>query len=322
MTSVNPILKKLGLTGIVPVVAIDDANHAVPLARALMEGGIPCIEITFRTNAARDAMRQISAGVPEMLMGAGTVLTVEQVATAVDCGAKYIVSPGLNRKVVEYCLAHDIPVTPGVATPSDVEVAIELGLEVVKFFPAEAMGGLSYLNAIGAPYKAMKFIPTGGIDESLLLSYLKSPRVHACGGSWMVKSDLISAGKFDEIRILSTKAVGTMLGLHVAHVGINSGSAEEAARLAGLTGGMLNVASRETSAAFFAGTQVEFRKAASPGTHGHLAIGTHFIERAIAHFERMGFKILPETMLEKNGKAHAVYLDVDIAGFAVHLIQA
>ena len=317
----NPILRRIGLTGIVPVVAIDDANNAVPLARALMDGGIPCIEITFRTNAAKDAMRQISAGVPEMLMGAGTVLTIDQVVTAVDCGARYIVSPGLNRKVVEYCLAHDIPVTPGVATPTEVGVAIELGLEVAKFFPAEAMGGLAYLDAIGAPYKAMKFIPTGGIDESMLLSYLKSPRVHACGGSWMVKSDLIAAGKFDEIKNLSVKAVATMLGLHVAHVGINSGSAEEAGRLAGLIGGVLKVAPRETSAAFFAGTQVEFRKALSPGVHGHLAIGTHFIERAIAYFERSGLRILPETMLEKNGKPHAVYVDMDIAGFAVHLIQ-
>ena len=181
------------------------------------------------------------------------------------------------------------------------------------------MGELKYLNAIGAPYKAMKFIPTGGIDESMLLAYLKSPRVHACGGSWMVKSDLIAAGKFDEIQDLSAKAVATMLGLHVAHVGINSGSAEEAARLAGLIGGILKVAPRETSAAFFAGTQVEFRKAASPGVHGHLALGTHFIERAIAYFERSGFRILPETMLEKNGKPHAVYVDMEVAGFAVHL---
>jgi 2-dehydro-3-deoxyphosphogluconate aldolase/(4S)-4-hydroxy-2-oxoglutarate aldolase len=318
---VNTILRKIGLTGIVPVVAIDDANNAVPLARALMDGGIPCIEITFRTNAARDAMRQISAGVPEMLMGAGTVLTVEQVTTAVECGAQYIVSPGLNRKVVEYCLANSIPVTPGVATPTEVEVAIELGLEVVKFFPAEAMGGLSYLIAIGAPYKAMKFIPTGGIDESLLLAYLKSPRVHACGGSWMVKADLIAAGKFEEIKTLSAKAVTAMLGLHIAHVGINAGSPEEADRLARMFGGMLNLPPRETSAAVFAGAQVEFRKNPSPGAHGHLAIGTHFIERAMAYFERIGIRILPETMIEKNAKPHAVYLDVNIAGFAVHLIQ-
>lgn len=317
----DPILAKIGLTGIVPVVAIDDAANAVPLARALMDGGIPCIEITFRTAAAKDAMKQIAAGVPEMLMGAGTVLTVEQVATAVDCGARYIVSPGLNRKVVEYCLAHNIPVTPGVATPTEVEVAIELGLGVAKFFPAEAMGGLNYLNAIGAPYKAMKFIPTGGIDESMLLSYLKSPRVHACGGSWMVKSDLIAAGKFEEIRDLSAKAVATMLGLHIAHVGVNSGSPEEAARLSGVLGGLLNTPPRETSSAFFAGTQVEFRKSASPGVHGHLAIGTHFIERATVFFERHGFRTLPDTMLEKGGKPHAVYLDMDFAGFAVHLIQ-
>jgi 2-dehydro-3-deoxyphosphogluconate aldolase / (4S)-4-hydroxy-2-oxoglutarate aldolase len=150
---------------------------------------------------------------------------------------------------------------------------------------------------------------------------LKSPRVLACGGSWMVKSDLIAAGKFNDIKSLSAKAVSAMLGLHVAHVGVNSGSPEEAARLAGLLGGLLNTGTRETSSGVFAGAQVEFRKSASPGVHGHLARGTNFIERAIAYCERLGFKVLPETMLEKNGKPHAVYVDMDVAGFAVHLLQ-
>lgn len=316
----NSPIQTIGLTGIVPVVAIDDATHAVPLARALLAGGIPCIEITFRTAAAKDAMQQIAASVPDMLMGAGTVLTIEQADTAIACGARYIVAPGLNRKVVEHCQKKGVPITPGVATPSDVEAALELGLNIVKFFPAEPMGGLSYLNAIGAPYKGMKFIPTGGIDENNLLSYLKSPRVLACGGSWMVKPELINAGRFDEITVLSAKAVATMLGLHLAHVGINCSGAGEAADAAQRLAGLLHIPPRETSSSHFAGSFVEFRKGPSRGTHGHIALGTHFLDRAIAYFERQGVHVISGTLEEKQGKPHVAYLDLDVAGFAVHLV--
>ena len=190
------VLRQVELLGIVPVIAIESASDAEPLAKALYDGGLPCAEVTFRTKAAQEAMTRIAKAFPDLLLGAGTVLTIEQVKTAVDCGAKFIVSPGLNRTVVEYCVAKGIPVTPGVATPSEVEVALELGLEVVKFFPAEATGGLPYLKAISAPYKSLRFIPTGGVDEKNLLSYLKFPKVLACGGSWMVKADLINAKRF------------------------------------------------------------------------------------------------------------------------------
>jgi 2-dehydro-3-deoxyphosphogluconate aldolase/(4S)-4-hydroxy-2-oxoglutarate aldolase len=203
----NQILQELSSLGIIPVIAIDNAQDAEPLARALVDGGLPCAEVTFRTAAARESIARIAKAFPAMHLGAGTVLTIDQVKAAVESGAKYIVSPGINPKTVEYCLSQNIPVTPGIATPTEIEMALELGLEVVKFFPAEPLGGIPYLKAIAAPYKALKFIPTGGVDESNLLAYLKLPNVLACGGSWMVKADLINAKRFDEIQRLTSQAV-------------------------------------------------------------------------------------------------------------------
>jgi len=203
----NKILTEIGLYKIVPVIIIDDKVNALPLAKALIDGGLPVAEVTFRTKAARESIELIANAYPKMLIGAGTVLTIDQVKDAVNAGAKYIISPGLNPKVVDYCISNDISITPGIATPSDIEKALEFGLEVVKFFPAESLGGLDYLKAVSAPYGNLKFIPTGGIDEIKMLAYLKFPKVLACGGSWMVKSNLIAEKKFDEIKILTSNAV-------------------------------------------------------------------------------------------------------------------
>jgi 2-dehydro-3-deoxyphosphogluconate aldolase/(4S)-4-hydroxy-2-oxoglutarate aldolase len=191
---------------IIPVVAIHDARNASPLAEALRQGGLPCAEITFRTAAAAEAIHQIAKR-SNMLVGAGTVLKVDQVKQAVDSGACFIVSPGFNPKVVQYCLDHQIPVTPGISNPTDIEMALDFGLEIVKFFPAEAFGGLKTLKAMSAPYTMMKFIPTGGIGPHNLLDYLKHPQVPACGGSWMVASNLIAEGRFDEITRLTREAI-------------------------------------------------------------------------------------------------------------------
>jgi 2-dehydro-3-deoxyphosphogluconate aldolase/(4S)-4-hydroxy-2-oxoglutarate aldolase len=317
----HAVLEQIGLRGIVPVVVINDAAHAGPLAEALMAGGLPCIEITFRTGAAQAAIGTIAKSHPGMLLGAGTVLTVDQVKLAVDLGAKYIVSPGFNRKVVEYCLTGGIPVTPGVATPTEIEAALELGLEVVKFFPAEANGGLPFLKAIAAPYKKVRFIPTGGIDESNLLAYLKFPQVLACGGSWMVKAELISGGKFDEIRKLTAQAVNLMLGLELRHVGMNMPDAEAAQVAADRLSAILPFPQKDGTGSVFVGTQFEVLKRNFLGAHGHLAIGTHFIHRAIAHLEGKGFRMRPDTRNEKDGKLLSVYLEEEIGGFALHLLQ-
>ena len=205
----NSVLEKIGKLKIVPVVAIKDAEDADGLAEALLKGGLPCAEITLRTAAAQEAIRRVARH-NDMLVGAGTVLKVEQVKAAIDAGAQFIVAPGLNPKVVQFCLTKDIPVTPGVCNPTDIEMALDLGLKILKFFPAEAAGGIKLLKAVCAPYNMIKFIPTGGINRDNLADYLAHPNVHCCGGSWLVKANLITAGKFDEIAQLTREAVSVV----------------------------------------------------------------------------------------------------------------
>ncbi|MCR5061927.1 MAG: bifunctional 4-hydroxy-2-oxoglutarate aldolase/2-dehydro-3-deoxy-phosphogluconate aldolase [Treponema sp.] len=202
----NEILKQIGLTGIVPVVVLNNAADAMPLAESLIKGGLPCAEVTFRTDAAEESIRTIAKNFPDMLVGAGTVLSVEQVKRAVGAGAKFIVSPGLNPKVVEYCIKKGYPVTPGIMTPTELEMALGLGLDVVKFFPAENAGGLKMIKAMSAPYTMMKFMPTGGINSTNVRDYLACDKILACGGSWMVKGDLINSGNFAEIENLTREA--------------------------------------------------------------------------------------------------------------------
>lgn len=201
------VIARLGELGVMPVVVIDDASAAPQLAKALAAGGLPCAEVTFRTQAAEASIRAMLETVPEMLVGAGTVLTVAQAKTAAAAGAKFIVSPGFDAAVVDWCIAERIPVIPGVMTPTEIGMALNKGLSVLKFFPAEAAGGVPALKAICAPYRGLKFIPTGGINPANLADYLRLPAVHACGGSWMVAESLIAAGQFDRIAGLASDAV-------------------------------------------------------------------------------------------------------------------
>ena len=203
----NPVLEQIQKTGIIPVVVLDDAKDAEPLAKALCEGGLPCAEVTFRTEAAEECIRIMSEKFPEMLVGAGTVLTTEQVDRAVAAGAKFIVSPGLNPRIVKYCVEKGIVITPGCANASDMEQALENGLEVVKFFPAEPAGGLNMIKALAAPYVGLKFMPTGGISPKNVRDYLAYDRIIACGGSWMVKNELVKAGDFAAITELAKECV-------------------------------------------------------------------------------------------------------------------
>lgn len=193
--------------GVVPVVVLEDAKDALPLAKALIEGGLPCAEVTFRTEAAEESIRRMSEKYPDMLVGAGTVLTIEQVDRAVKAGAKFIVSPGFDPEIVDYCLSKDIPVFPGCITPSEVAQAAKRGMKVVKFFPAEQAGGVSMIKAMAAPYTMMKFMPTGGINAKNLKEYLGYDKILCCGGSWMVKGDMIRSGAFDKIKELTKEAV-------------------------------------------------------------------------------------------------------------------
>ena len=203
----NEVLERIQEIGIVPVVVLNDAKDAEPLAQALCNGGLPCAEVTFRTDAAEESIRIMSEKFPNMLIGAGTVLTTDQVDRAVAAGAKFIVSPGLNPRIVKYCVEKGILITPGCSNPSDIEVALENGLEVVKFFPAEPAGGLNMIKAMAAPYVGVKFMPTGGINPTNVRDYLAYDRILACGGSWMVKGSLVDAGEFDKIEELTREAV-------------------------------------------------------------------------------------------------------------------
>ena len=202
----NEVLMKIGQTGIVPVVVLNEVKDAVPLAQALINGGLACAEVTFRTDAAQQSIAEISKKFPQMFVGAGTVLTTEQVDRAVDAGAKFIVSPGFNPKVVEYCIKKGYPITPGIMTPTELEMALGFGLDVVKFFPAENAGGLKMIKAMAAPYTKMKFMPTGGINPQNVREYLLSDKILACGGSWMVKGELINSENFAEIEKLTKEA--------------------------------------------------------------------------------------------------------------------
>jgi 2-dehydro-3-deoxyphosphogluconate aldolase/(4S)-4-hydroxy-2-oxoglutarate aldolase len=317
----NEILKKIAEIGIVPVIKLENADNAVPLCKALKEGGLPIAEITFRTKAARESIANVARELPDVLVGAGTVLSVEQVKQAVEAGAKFIVSPGFNKEVVQYCVENSIPITPGCSTPTDLEMAVSMGLEAVKFFPAEASGGMKMLKAISAPYSMLSFIPTGGINAENLTEYLAFDKVLACGGTWMVKDDLINAGDFDGIKKLTKQAVDSMLGFELAHVVINAEDDDKSLAIAKRFAELFNMPLKEGNSSNFAGTGIEVNKSMGLGKHGHLAIRTNSLFRAVAYFERIGVPIDMDTAKFKNNKMIAVYLKEEIGGFAVHLLQ-
>lgn len=318
----NKVLEEISKIGIVPVIALDEVKDAKPLAKALIDGGLPCAEVTFRTAAAEESIRVIAEEFPEMLVGAGTVLTTEQVDKAVAAGAKFIVSPGLNPEVVKYCVDKNIPVCPGCSNPSDIEQAISLGLDVVKFFPAEAAGGLAMIKAMSAPYVNMKFMPTGGINAKNLNEYLGFKKIIACGGSWMVKSDMIKAGEFDKITALTKEAVELMLGFELKHVGINSEDEKTAEKTATDFCDLFGFAKDERSASYFAGKGLEIMKMQGRGKCGHIAIATNSVERAVYHLSKRGCVFdMDSATYDNDGKIKFIYIKEDMGGFGVHLVN-
>ena len=317
------VLEKIGKIGIVPVIKIDDAKNAVPLAMALAEGGIPCAEITFRTAAAEETIHRIRQEFPDVLAGAGTVLSIEQADKAIAAGAEFIVSPGLNPALVTYCLEKGIPVIPGCATPSDIEKALEFGLETVKFFPAEQAGGIEYIKAVSAPYPSVKFIPTGGINAQNISAYIAFDRVLACGGSWMAPAELITTGNFEKISILARQAVFSLLDFFPAYTGINAGSEDAAIKAAGLLTALFGFTGKDGTDAVFAVDNIRISKHSGPGVHGHIAIRTASIMRAVFYLERSGLE-LDYNSIEKDSKGNvcAICLKEEILGFALKIVQS
>ncbi len=310
------------LFGIIPVIKLDSSDQAVDLARALIDGGLPVAEITFRTAAAEASIRLVREAFPDMMLGAGTVITVDQAKRAIEAGAAFIVCPGFNDAVVAYCVENGIPILPGCSSPSDIERAIAFGIKTVKFFPAEASGGLAAIKAMAAPYNEVQFIPTGGINERNLLDYLSFGKILACGGSWMVPDHLVNQGRFDEITRLTAHAIRLTLGLKVAHVGINTASEEDARVAAKVFSLLFGVPAVDSGSGIKLEGAIEVMKGAGPGTHGHIAIATLSIKRARNYFERLGFTFNEASMKRgADGQPRSLYFIEEVAGFAIHLLQ-
>lgn len=319
----NSILQKIYEIGIVPVVKLDTPEQALPLGKALIAGDLPVAEVTFRTAAAEESIKILSKELPDMLIGAGTVLTVEQAKKAVAAGAKFLVSPGFNPEVVKYAVDNNVPITPGVNSPSQIEQGLSMGLNVLKFFPAEQSGGLAMIKALSGPYVNVSFIPTGGIDAKNMNSYLAFKKIIAVGGSWMVKSDLISNGQFDKITELAREAVMNSIGFELRHVGINEPDADSSLSDAKKVCGLFGLALKEGNSSNFAGTMLEFMKKPYLGKNGHIAIAVNNVDRAVALMKRKyDIDTIADTeKRDKDGALTVAYLDIEIGGFAFHFVK-
>ena len=315
------VLKRISEIGIVPVIAIENAADAVDLATALKKGGLPAAEVTFRTAAGEEAIRQIARCCPDVLVGAGTILNTEQCERALSAGAKFIVSPGYNDELVNFCIKKNVPILPGCTNASDMMKAVNAGLKVVKFFPAEQSGGVAFLKSI-APVLPLKFMPTGGVTTKNMMDYLSYDRIIACGGTWMVKKDLIDGKKWDEITAICQDAVKTMLGFTIMHVGINCENQSSASETASQIASVFGLEKRDATASSFAGNIVEVMNTMYLGKNGHIAIGCNDVDRACSYLASKGISFAEDTRkIDDAGKTKFIYLKEEMGGFAFHLVK-
>lgn len=314
------VLKRLAQSGVVPVVVLEDAKDAVPTAKAMLAGGIDVMEITFRTAAAADSIKAVAQECPAMVVGAGTVVNLEQCKLAVECGAKFIVSPGYDEETVTWCCDNGIPVTPGCVTPTEIMMALKHGLKVLKFFPANVYGGLSAIKSLAGPFGGVKFIPTGGVNAQNLAEFISSPYIHAVGGSWICPKADIAAGNFDKITALCKEARKSLLGFEVAHIGINTPDADAAMDVCKAFNDAFDFNVKQGNSSNFASTGVEVMKTMFKGANGHIAIRTNKMIPAIAEMERRGYELDMDSVKDKDN-IKAVYFKNEIGGFAVHLLQ-
>ena len=314
------VLKRLAQSGVVPVVVLEDAKDAVPTAKAMLAGGIDVMEITFRTAAAADSIKAVAQECPDMVVGAGTVINLEQCKLAVECGANFIVSPGYDEETVAWCCDNGIPVTPGCVTPTEIMMALKHGLKVLKFFPANVYGGLSAIKSLAGPFGGVKFIPTGGVNAQNLAEFISSPYIHAVGGSWICPKADIAAGNFDKITALCKEARKTLLGFEVAHIGINTPDADASMDVCKAFNDAFDFNIKQGNSSNFASTGVEVMKTMFKGANGHIAIRTNKMIPAIAEMERRGYELDMDSVKDKDN-IKAVYFKNEIGGFAVHLLQ-
>ena len=320
---INAVVEEFSNIGIVPVIKLDKVENAEKLAAALRAGGINCAEVTFRAKGADQVIARMLKAFPDMMVGAGTVLTVEQAEAATTAGAKFCVAPGLNPKVVSHCLEKGIAFAPGLSSASEIEQAMELGLDFVKFFPAEQAGGVAYIKSVCGPYRNMRFMPTGGITADNLNSYLAYNKIVCCGGSWIVPAKALAEENWDEITRLCREAVDRMLGFELVHVGINCANPEEAEGVADKFQSAFGFAKKVGNSSVFASTYVEMMKSPFRGDNGHIAIATNSVKRAVYQLKLRGFEA-DETSFKfdkSTGELNVAYLKDQFGGFAVHLVK-
>jgi len=318
---IDAIVDELGNVGIVPVIKLDKVENAEKLAKALRDGGINCAEVTFRAKGADEVIKRMTKAYPDMLVGAGTVLTCEQADAAYKAGAKFCVAPGLNPKVVKHCLEKGVPFAPGLSSASEIEQALELGLDFVKFFPAEQAGGLPYIKSVCGPYTTMRFMPTGGVTADNLNTYLSYNKIVCCGGSWIVPSKLLEAEDWAAITALCREAIDKMLGFTMVHVGLNCANPEEAEGVADEFEKAFGFTKKVGNSSVFASTYMEMMKKPFKGTHGHIAVATNSVKRALYQLKLRGFEV-DESSIKYNaeGIMNVAYLKHEFGGFAVHLV--
>ncbi len=318
---IDLLVDELENVGIVPVIKLDKVENAEKLAKALRDGGINCAEVTFRAQGADEVISRMTKAFPDMLVGAGTVLTCAQVEAAIKAGAKFCVAPGLNPQVVRHCLELGVPFAPGLSSASEVEQALELGLDFAKFFPAEQAGGLSYIKAISAPYSSMRFMPTGGITADNLNAYLAYKKIVCCGGSWIVPQKLLEAEDWAGITKLCREAVDRMLGFEMVHVGINCNNPEEAESVADEFNAAFGFEKKVVNSSVFSSTYMEMMKKPFHGKNGHIAIATNSVKRALYQLEKRGFAVKDGSVkYSAEGVMNVAYLEKEFGGFAVHLV--
>ncbi len=307
--------------GVLPVINITSAEKALPLADALTAGGLPLIEVTLRSESSLDSIRTIRQSRPEMLVGAGTVLTTAQIDAALEAGADFIVSPGYDPELVRYCAERGIAVTPGCSTASEIQDAVKNGVEIVKFFPAEQNGGLKTIRLLSGPFPKVSFLPTGGITFDNLGTYLSDGKIIACGGSFMANADLLAAGDFAAITAACRRAVGESLGFKLAHIGINADGREDSLKTAKQIAALFGFDTRECSASVFAGEVAEVMDRPR-GTHGHIGLSTRSMVRAMKYLAKKGVEF-DETAskYDKAGNITCAYFKDEIGGFAWHIVK-
>ena len=317
----NTKLQAMIDTGVLPVINIPDVETALPLVDALRAGGLGAMEITLRSEGSMKALRKIAAERPDFVVGAGTVLSVETCLQAIEAGASYIVSPGFDAEILDCCRKQGVPYIPGCTSATEIQLAAKEGLKTVKFFPAELCGGIAAITLLSGPFPELKFVPTGGITFDNLGQYLRSPKVAACGGSFMASADLIKQRKFEQITENCKRALRISLGFELAHVGINHESEKEAAATVEALCRAFQLDPVPKNSCIFAGTAVEAMKSPFLGTKGHVGFYTNSVSRAVAYFEKLGIAIDRDHIKQDEKGLVAVYLKEEIAGFAFHVVR-